>query len=438
LTGCTNSSPPLPSKPDCKDVCNHMASKNKQNFTMSLWNVVCQDKVCVGKSKKYLKYEVPKSQNEKSTTTVHFDIDVFNVTHIDIYKDTMSIAVRLGMRWEDAGLHMCNCRDEEEDFIIPINLERHIWIPDVTMYSLKDFERIKVLKPAGLFLVEKTNGTTMVNLSMDLRATVICSFNVSRYPFDRSICSVRVGSYSHSKMMLRFVKDSVKAKNITRRDVDIYVRELCKNETLNEKKDERRDGFRIILIRKGHETKNKCVFVVHLFMITAGLSLLLPGNPQDIAVDKSELLIGVVISAYYILFDIQAQTPIDKTGNNLLTIFVKYSNIILNFALAIYFIEIYIIRFGIATMRICKYCWAKLRGRNVNQEEAKYEEYAVIINRACSIANKALFMLMMIAYSIMYNNYWITAENSFSRVYNKAIVDCSDPADRESHPLSRS
>ena len=106
---------------------------------MSFWNVVCQDKVCVVKSEKYLKYEVPKA------TTVHFDIDVLNVTHINFKEDTMCLALRLGMCWEDTGLHMCNCRDDQEDFSIHINLEGHIWIPDVTMYSLKAVERFSSL-----------------------------------------------------------------------------------------------------------------------------------------------------------------------------------------------------------------------------------------------------------------------------------------------------
>ena len=50
--------------------------------------------------------------------------------------------------------------DDEEEFNAHINLERYIWIPDVTMYSMKKLDRIKILKPVSRFLVEKTNGTT--------------------------------------------------------------------------------------------------------------------------------------------------------------------------------------------------------------------------------------------------------------------------------------
>ena len=115
---------------------------------MSFWNVVCQDKVCVVKSEKYLKYEVPKSQIVKSTT-VHFDKDLLNDIQIYFKEDTMCIALRFGMCSEDAGLDICNCRDDEEYFNIHINSEGQIWIPDVTMYSLKGVERLKILKPVG-------------------------------------------------------------------------------------------------------------------------------------------------------------------------------------------------------------------------------------------------------------------------------------------------
>ena len=52
-------------------------------------------------------------------------------------------------------------------------------------------------------------------------------------------------------------------------------------------------------------------------LITAGLAIFLPGNP-------SELLIGVAISAYCILYDLQAHTPIDDMGNNVLIRFVEH------------------------------------------------------------------------------------------------------------------
>ena len=46
--------------PDCKKVCSHMYEFKQPNFTMSIWNVNCQDMVCVLKSKRYSKYQIPK------------------------------------------------------------------------------------------------------------------------------------------------------------------------------------------------------------------------------------------------------------------------------------------------------------------------------------------------------------------------------------------
>ena len=88
-------------------------------------------------------------------STVHFNVELSKVTNVNFKDNTMDIALWFGMTWEDANLHMCNCRDDQEEFSLSINLEGHICVHDVTMYKLKKVERVKVLKPTGCFLVEK-------------------------------------------------------------------------------------------------------------------------------------------------------------------------------------------------------------------------------------------------------------------------------------------
>ena len=62
--------------------------------------------------------------------------------------------------------------------------------------------------------------------------------------------------------------------------------------------------------------------MMHLFLITAGLAIELPGNPGNMEIDPSEPFIGVAISAYY--YDLQAHTPIDDMGTNVLIRFVEH------------------------------------------------------------------------------------------------------------------
>ena len=217
-SGYVNSQPTQHREPDCKQVCYHMTShlEHAFNITMSswTWNVTCQDMVCVAKSLKYSKNEIPRSKSVGRTPTVHFDVDLSKVTNVKFKDNTMDIALWFGMTWEDANLHICNCRDHQEEFSIPINSEGHIWIPDVTMYKLKKVERVKVLKPTGRFPVEKRNNTTMVHFSMDLRATLMCSFEPASFPFDRNMCYVRVGSYSKTMIMLLFKRHTIITRDI--------------------------------------------------------------------------------------------------------------------------------------------------------------------------------------------------------------------------------
>ena len=121
------------------------------------------------------------------------------------------------------------------------------------MYKLKKVERVKVFQPTGHFLVEKWNNTTMVHFSMDLRATLICSFEPASFPFDRNMCYVRVGSYSHNKMMLLFKRNTIIAKDLNLRDFNISVKALCKEDARNEKYGEILDGFKLVLVREGNE-----------------------------------------------------------------------------------------------------------------------------------------------------------------------------------------
>ena len=66
------------------------------------------------------------------------------------------------------------------------------------------------------------------------------------------------------------------------------------------------------------------VLMMHMFLIIAGLAIFLPGNPRNMEIDPSEPLIGVAISTYYILYDLQAHTPIDNMGTNVLIRFVEH------------------------------------------------------------------------------------------------------------------
>ena len=164
--------------------------------------------------------------------------------------------------------------------------------------------------------------------------------------------------------------------------------------------------------------------MMHLFLITAGLAIELPGNPRNMEIDPSEPLIGVAISAYYILYDLQAHTPIDDMGNNVLTRFVEHCNKFIHVALIAYFFAIYIRRFGKSTVSICKYCWMKIRGQ-IDEDEHVGDEEEVGTIIEFSHIDKALVLALVLAYILFHNIYWIREKNSAlsNEVHNRAIED---------------
>ena len=435
--------------PDCKKVCSHMYEFKQPNFTMSIWNVNCQDMVCVLKSKRYSKYQIPKKPADEhmvhTTPIVDFDLRLLKLTGVNFKEDTVDIGLWVGMEWEDPNLSMCNCKDEESEYEVDMDLEGKIWMPDMALYSWKKIERMNILSPNKQFLVQKRNDTIKIYFSVDLRSTVMCPFNPTFYPYDRNICYVRIGSYSHNSAMLQFRRHSFSYANIIYKDIKVYPRALCNEEawvgvekdgSLKTMDDSLLDGFKIILNREGKTMKDMYVFTMHLFLITAGLASLLPSHPPEgLEVDKSGPIIEVVISSYYILFDLITQTPIDNLGKNMLIEFVRISNNFVYSTVVIYFSILYVRRFGKSTFQVARYVFkyvvsgfsrvgSCVRGevnevvkseenRDIEEDNEgirRGDKAESVIDIICYIANKTYFMVLVLVYWGFSNQYWLKNE----------------------------
>ena len=426
---------PIITVPGCKKVCSHLSTFKEPTFTMSIWTIICQDLVCVIKSKGYSRHEIPRNMSDKETPKVFFDLKLLKLTGVNFNEDSLDIGLWVGMEWEDMNLSMCNCRNEEQEYQVDMDLEADIWVPDLAFYSWKKIERVSILTPNKQFLVQKRNGKILIYFSMDLRSTVMCPFKATHYPFDRNLCYVRVGSYSHSDQMLKFVRNSFSSSNIIYKDMKVYPKALCNEEagfdSDGKQEEGTLDGFKIIFNREGRTMKTMYIFTMNLFLITAGLASLLPSNPiAGVNVDKSGPIIEVVISSYYILFDLLSQTPIDNLGQNMLVGFVSKSNYFVYSTVIIYFTMLYIRRFGkmtfhlsVAGVRFIVKGWGRvvmrIRGEVVVREEDRDVEDDVIveededdkvIDMICYVINKTYFMVLMLAYWGFSNHYWLKQE----------------------------
>ena len=106
---------PIITVPGCKEVCSHLSTFKEPTFTMSIWTIICQDMVCVIKSRGYSRHEIPRNMSDKETPKVFFDLKLLKLTGVNFNEDSLDIGLWVGMEWEDMNLSMCNCRNEEGD-----------------------------------------------------------------------------------------------------------------------------------------------------------------------------------------------------------------------------------------------------------------------------------------------------------------------------------
>ena len=143
----------------------------------------------------------------------------------------------------------------------------------------------------------------------------------------------------------------------------------------------------------------------------------------------------MVISSYYILFDLISQTPIDNLGKNMLIEFVRISNNFVYSTVIIYFSILYVRRFGKSTFQVAGYVFryvvsgfsrvgSCVRGevsevvesegnRDIEEDDEgirRGDKAESVIDIICYIANKTYFMVLVLVYWGFSNHYWLKNE----------------------------
>jgi len=448
--------------PDCQDVCQHFLLERKPSFKIFMWKVTCQEGMCLVMSNDYSKDVMPEGEGDHKTLNVLFDLKLLKLTGANFDEDSLDLGLWVGMEWKDKDLSICDCtglnRSETD-----MNLEGQVWIPDMAIFTAKAIDRLILLAPENQFHLKKLEGGgVQFYFSLDVRSTVVCPFNNTWYPFDRNLCYVRFGSFSHSSNSVKFSRRHFDTRNIIYKDIQIHPKALCQEEAgIFEAEDhhpgDTLDGFKIIMNRRGTAMKNTYTFTCVMFVLTAAFTTLLPTNPAEgLQVDKSGALVEACIVSYYILYDLLSQGPLDRYGRNMLINFVTTSNTFVYSSGVIYFLTLFIGRFGKMTylligrcskmtswlvMFICRRKSGTDRGsgevevvtegelsendrRHVEEEHlTSGDEY----NRAhlvCYIVSKLFFPLVMLSYWGFSNHFWLKQEMAaMSKEYhNRDII----------------
>ena len=128
------------------------------------------------------------------------------VRSVDSRRQIMSIDMELSMKWWDprvkSDLHANQNLTELSDIFLSPSAVQKIWTPDIVIKDITalkiNYEWIsmisaKVLVPKNL---NATEDMPNIQVMYHIKSSVYCNFDHSRYPMDRQICNVTLGSNS--------------------------------------------------------------------------------------------------------------------------------------------------------------------------------------------------------------------------------------------------
>jgi len=282
---------------------------DNSNFTFEGKEVFCNEEACLVEPKKYKVYELA-----KSAPGVTFDAKLLKLTGIKMDKDELDLGLWVRMAWHDPRLKLCGCGGKagqglevqveqgasEGRVKMQGNMEKFVWTPDFTIN-----ERVHSVRREGKmldFLVEGDEGSSGVNITytVNLRVGVKCMYKTKDYPYSKNSCRVRIVPYNHGHdASTMFVPRNLTRRNILYKDFDVDVCLLTP-----EHGKAARNGFRVVLDRRGDGVMRTYEFTMMAFVGLAVLAVALSPLHTDVS------FIGeAVLVAFYVDFDLYTNAP---------------------------------------------------------------------------------------------------------------------------------
>jgi len=276
---------------------------DQSNFVFEGEDVHCAEEVCLVCSKNSEVYELAGSVPE-----VTFDAKLLLLTGIKIPQNELELGMWVRMTWFDARLKLCSCgKTGQLDSVkaptrtrMQRNMEDFVWTPELTID-----ERVHPVRREGSlldFTLEGDEDRSGVNMSFTshLRATVKCMYKTRNYPYNKNSCPVTIVPYSHGHdQSTKFSPRNLTRGSITYKDVlvdDCFLpREYGKGG---------KDGFRVILDRRGGEVMRTYEFTLMNNLVFAVLSVSFSPRNTDVS-----FILEAVTVAFYIDFDLYTKAP---------------------------------------------------------------------------------------------------------------------------------
>ena len=150
---------------------------------------------------------------ETGITKVYSTIIEQRVREVDGQKKQVTIDFTLALQWMDPGIKTNFSEENEQNGGIKLSIEHLnvIWKPDLYIYNISDYKSYADSKQINSFIILATNVSnlgnnteetkqqkrqTVVEYTVEAKATIYCNFDFSDYPMDTQMCRFRFGSRS--------------------------------------------------------------------------------------------------------------------------------------------------------------------------------------------------------------------------------------------------
>ena len=174
------------------------------------------------------------------------------------------------------------------------NMEDFVWTPDFTIK-----ERVHPVRREGSlldFMLEADGESSGVNVSftVNLRVTVKCMYKTKDYPYNKDSCPVTIAPYNHvHEVSTKFLLRDLAKGNILYKDVKVHASLV-----------HGKNGFKVVLDRRGGGVMQTYEFTMKSFLVTSTLSLALSPRYTDVS------FVGECVAvAFYIAFDLYNKSP---------------------------------------------------------------------------------------------------------------------------------
>ena len=140
-------------------------------------------------------------------TLVYTQINHQMIREINDMKRTVTLDMSITLFWMDNRITtyrpaLISVEQAKLGFGLPLDQAKHIWIPDLYIYNLADYQSFKSslafvsLKVLTMHHLDRGFCFTgpMVRYEIEAKVKFYCDFDYSSYPMDQSTCKLRLGS----------------------------------------------------------------------------------------------------------------------------------------------------------------------------------------------------------------------------------------------------